>query len=193
MTTKIKLYPASKIDARIALLHKTGQRMQTEMHAIACSVLRELGSSKDVRQVMKFVQAMPEMARSNGLRNWFEQFGPVKFITEGEGPAVVERAIYIKTGPTKGGIKLGDAIAKPFWKFSDKEGQPYEAIDMQKWAAATIKKLEKDAKETGRDHTALIHALKYANMTGSNSNTLPDMPATEGQPFVAIDMQKEAA
>ena len=173
MTTNVKLYAANKIDARIALLHKTGQRMQTEMHSIACSVLRELGATTDVRQVMKFIQAMPDMARTNGLRNWFEQFGPIKFITEGEGDAAVERAIHVKTGPTKGGIRLGNAMDKPFWKFSAKEGQPYEAIDITKWAASAIKKLEKDAKETGRNHSALIHALKYSQMPGVASSTVP--------------------
>ena len=140
MTTKIKLYPASKIDARIALLHKSGQRMQNEMHRLACSVLAVVGTTKDVRVVHKFVLAMPEMARTNGLRNWFEQFAPVKFITEGEGEAQVERVIFVKDGK----FKLGDAMAKPFWKFSAKEGAPYEPIDLNAYVNQKIKRLGKD-------------------------------------------------
>lgn len=170
---KVKLYASAKIDARIALLHKNGQRLQTEMHAIACSVLRDLGTHNDVRQVYKFIHAMPEMARSNGLRNWFEQFGPVKFIQNEDG---TESILHVKSGPTKGGIKLGDAMAKPFWKFSATEGKPYEAIDINKWANAAIKKLEKDQIETKRDHSVLIHALKYGKNVGEVT-TLIEQPA----------------
>lgn len=153
--TTIKLYKANEIDARIVLLHKNGQRLQTEMHKLACSVLLHVGESGDVRVVQKFLAAMPEMSRTNGLRNWFEQFGPVKFNVSEDG---VETVVHVKGGKTK----LGDAMAKPFWKFSAKEGQPYEPIDMQKYIEQQMKKLEKDAEKTGRDHSAVLAALKMA-------------------------------
>lgn len=144
---KIKLYPASKIDARIALLHKNGQKLQTEMHKLACSVLKVLGETKDVRQTMKFIQAMPDMARTNGLRAWFETFGPIKFITEGEGEAAVERTVFVKDKATM----LGDAMAKPFWKFSAKEGAPYEALNWIEYLNGQIKKLAKDIDKAPAD------------------------------------------
>lgn len=153
MTKALKLYKASELDARIANLHKRGQSLQNEMHKLACSVLAHVGEHKDVRIVQSFILAMPEMSRTNGLRNWFEQFGPVKFnVDENK----VETVVFVKDGKTK----LGDAMAKPFWKFSAKEGAAYEPLEMQKYIEQQIKRLEKDAKETGRNHKAVIDALR---------------------------------
>lgn len=149
------LFKAEELDKQIKLMHEQGQRLQTKMHKLACSVLLHLGENSDIRVVHKFVLAMPEMSRSNGLRNWFEQFGPVKFIQMEDG---TERVEFVKGKDTK----LGDAMAKPFWKFSAKEGKPYEAIDLNAYVNQQIKKLEKDAKETSRDHTAIIAALKMS-------------------------------
>jgi hypothetical protein len=146
------LTSVAAIDKAITAIHKTGQQLQLDMHTVACSVLKHLGKNGDVRYVLKLINAMPEMSRKNGLMAWFEHFGPVTF-TEDKG---VVLATHVKDKKTL----LGDAMAKPFWKFKANEGAPYEPIDMQAWAAQQIKKLEKDAKETKRDHTHLIMALK---------------------------------
>lgn len=151
--TIAKLYKADKIDGRIELLHRNGQKMQTEMHKLACSVLYNLGKTKDVRQVLKFINAMPEMARVNGLRAWFEKFGCIAF-HEDDNKVVTAKYVRDKT------TDVGAAIEKPFWKFSAKEGAPYEPLDMQKWASATLQKLRKDTEKTGADHTALIAAIE---------------------------------
>lgn len=153
----LKLIPADKLGAAIERMHKRGQSLQADMHRIACSTLAHLAEFKDVRMVLACINGMPEMARTNGLKAWFEAFGPVKF-TEEEG--VPMQAMFIKGGK----FKLGDAMSKPFWKFSAKEGAPYEPLDIDKLTLQTIAKLTKDAKETGRDHTALINALKGYNI-----------------------------
>jgi hypothetical protein len=158
----------ANIDKRIDALFKSGQRVQAEMHKLACSVLAHLGEHKDIRTVQKFIAAMPDMARVNGLRNWFEQFGPIKF-HEAEGKDAAPTATYVKGKA----VDLGKAIDKPFWKFSAKEGQPYEPLNVETWAKAAIGKLQKDAKETGRDHSALIHALQYANNVGGKTGITP--------------------
>jgi hypothetical protein len=49
-------------------------------------------------------------------------------------------------------------MAKPFWKF--KPEPTYVPIDAAKALESLIKKLEKDTKELGTDHTATIAALK---------------------------------
>lgn len=155
-TVKFNAIKSDKLDAAIAGVAKRGQTLQADMHRVAASVLLHVGSTGDIRPIYKLLAAMPEMARTNGLRNWFEQFGPVKITAREDGTDHVQ---FVKDKPTK----LGDALAKPFWKFSAKEGQPYEPIDVLKMAEQAIKRLEKDAKETGRDHSALINALKTAN------------------------------
>ena len=60
-------------------------------------------------------------------------------------------------------------MKKPFWKFKANEGVPYEAIDVAALIAGTIKKLERDSKETKIDHSAVIHALRNAATIPSGS------------------------
>lgn len=138
------------IEAGIASIHTIGQTLQSQMHIVACSVLKHLGKNGDVRLLMKLVEAMPDMSRKNSLILWFETFGPVQYDTKNKS------FVYIKAQA----VKLGDAMAKPFWKFKANEGAPYEPLDMAKYIDQQISKLEKDAKEGKRDHTALINALR---------------------------------
>jgi hypothetical protein len=134
------------IDRAIAMLHTKGQKLQAECHVLACSVLAHVAEHGDVRVVAKFLNAMPEAARVNALRAWFEHYGPVAF--EKNQPAFVKgKKSYI-----------GDAMAMPFWKF--KAEPEYQAVDVVKMLQATVKKLEKDQKETKRDHSAVITGLK---------------------------------
>jgi hypothetical protein len=160
-TLNIKsLYTADKLTARIEAFGKSGLRMQDEAHKLACSVLHHLGTHKDTRYVLMFLQNVPDMVRSNGLRAWFEAFGPVKF-TVGEGDAI-EQALFCKDKQTK----LGEAIAKPFWKFSAMEGKPYIPMDVAAEMEKLIKRLLADAKKTGKDHSGIVNVLKgYAPAT----------------------------
>jgi hypothetical protein len=136
----IKLYAHADIGKRIEDMHKSGQRLQTEMHKLACSVLHHLGETKDIRYTLAFIQAMPEMARVNGLHAWFEAFGPIKFNTPEAIKDGAPAAICVKDGKTK----LGDAMAKPFWKFKAKEGQPYQPLVIEEYAAQQVKRLKAD-------------------------------------------------
>jgi hypothetical protein len=154
---KITLLTSLKaIDAAILSLHERGQSLQTDMHIAACSVLAHVGKHRDIRVMHKLLNAMPDVTRNNSLRLWFETFGNVKF----EGKDIVL---------TDNGIKLADAMKKPFWKFKANEGVPYEAIDVAALLASTIKKLERDSKETKIDHSAVIHALRNAATIPSGS------------------------
>ena len=146
------LTTAKAIEAGIERIHVAGQTLQTDMHLVACSVLQHLGKHKDTRVLEKLMNAMPEMARKNSLILWFETFGNVKFSLE------TKAFVLIKDQ----GIKLGEAIDKPFWKFKANEGVEYEAIDIVKYVNAQVAKLTKDAEKTGTDHNVLIRALKQA-------------------------------
>jgi hypothetical protein len=139
------------IEKAIATLHTAGQSVQAEAHAVALSVLYHVGKHGDVRVVGKLVngllQAMPEMSRTNALRDWFAEFGPVTFGEKGI-------ALYVKNKPTK----MADAAAMPFWKF--KVEAPYQALDIMKFVEQAIKKLTKDQTETKRSHGPLLKALE---------------------------------
>lgn len=152
----LKLYKADELDRRIELLHKHGQSLQAEMHKLACSVLVHLGETSDIRVTLRFLAAMPEMARGNALHAWFETFGPIKFATPEEIKNGAAAARFVKGGK----VRLGDAMAKPFWKFKATEGKPYEPLVMDTYLDQQIKRLEKDAKETGADHKDVIAAFR---------------------------------
>lgn len=153
-----KLYEGvAALDQQFEVMHKRGNSLQSKAHIIALSVLNHVGLHGDTTVVLRCINAMPEMTRTNGLRNWFEQFGPIKFVTHGEGKNAVETVVYVKGKSAM----LNKAHAKPFWKFSSKEGQPYEPINLDTFVKSMVTKLETDAKNTGRDHTKLIHAIRY--------------------------------
>lgn len=143
----IKLLVGVKaIEDALMSIHRRGQTLQQDIHVAACSVLQHLGQHSDIRMVAKLFNAMPEASRKNAMRDWFAAFGPVTF--DGDTPVFVPG----------GKVKLGDAMANPFWKFSPEK--PYQAIDVAALIASTIKKLEKDAKETKANHAPLIAGLE---------------------------------
>ena len=146
---------ADKINAATDKLAKGLGDKQKEAHKLALSVLHHVGQHKDVSVVERFVKVLPEMIRTNGLRNWFEQFGPVKFTVLEDG---TEKVAYVKDKKTM----LGNAYDKPFWKFSAREGQPYQPLDTDKLFEQVIKRLETDAVKAGVDHTARLAALRLA-------------------------------
>ena len=147
---KVTLITSLKaIDAAIISMHERGQSLQTDMHTVACSVLAHVGKHRDTRVVMKLINAVPDMVRMNSLKLWFETFGNVKF--DGKDVRLTDNA-----------CRIADAMKKPFWKFKATEGVPYEPVDIPAMIASMVKRLEKDAKITGMDHSAVIHKLRMA-------------------------------
>lgn len=164
MATTIKLIEdQAELSKAIKSIHTRGQKLQQDIHRVACSVLHHIGKHKDVRVASRFIQeltqAMPEMSRVNSLKQWFEAFGPVRFATTEEIEAGSPAVVYLKDKK----LALGDAMAKPFWKFKALEGAPYVPLDMNKEIDRMIKRLEKDAAETSVDHSAMISALRGAS------------------------------
>lgn len=168
-TALVLIKGADNLNAAIKAVQETGQTYQKSVHQLAVSILYHVGEHGDTTVVKRFIEAMPESTRSNGLRAWFEHFGPVKF--DRDAPSGTEVVQFVRGKPAL----IGDADAKPFWKFKAHEGKPYEALDMEKWLTSVIKKLEKDAKEAHRDHSGLINDLT-ARLTGLK-NTEVHQPA----------------
>lgn len=159
MTTEITLIPARSIPKAIKAIHTDGQKLQTSMHTLACSVLKHLGKTKDVRHTLAFLQAMPEMSRLNSLKQWFEAYGPVRFPTAEERQSGAPEIMFVKDKKTL----LGDAMGNPFWKFKAQEGVDYVAMDVAKEIERMLKRLKKDAEKTGVDHKGLIAGLQTAH------------------------------
>jgi hypothetical protein len=145
--TQIRLYETvAEIDAACVKFHAKGQTLQAEAHKIACSVLVHVAKHGDIRVLAKFLASFPELSRVNAVRAWFEEFGPVTF--EGNTPSFVRGKA----------TRLGYAMETPFWKF--KPEAEYQPVDVSKAIDSLIKKLARDAKETGINHSATIAALR---------------------------------
>lgn len=139
--------------AAIKSLDNRGKSLQKDMHIIACSVLQHLARHSDVRVVEKLVngmlEAMPSMARTNALRNWFEMFGMVEF--EGN------KALFAKDKKNN----LEAALKKPFWTIKGNEGATYVPLVADTYVDQQIARLEKDQKNGGHEKfAALIVNLK---------------------------------
>ncbi len=144
--TKVNLIPQNELEAEINKLGKSFTTLQSRTHTVACSVLAVVIETSDVRMVTKFLDALPIMARVNTIREWFEVFGPVAF--DKKGVCFTPRVCDIEA-----------AMATPFFKMAKPE-EAYKPMNTEKTVNRLIAQLEKDAKETARDHNALLMILK---------------------------------
>ena len=126
-------------------ISRRGATLQQDIHVAACSGLKHVGEHSDIRLIETLLKACPDMTRRNAIRDWFTAFGPVTFENNA--------AKFIQGGRTL----LGDAMSKPFWSFSPEK--PYVAVDLAALIGSTIKKLERDEKETKVSHGVTIAAL----------------------------------
>lgn len=99
---------SSVAKAEAALVKARGTTLNAAIHSAACSVLAHVGQHRDVRLVDRLLVVVSDSVRANRLKAWFSAFGPVEFV---EGQAKYRRARTL----------LGDAVAKPFWKFKAKK------------------------------------------------------------------------
>ena len=144
------------IEKLLASIKTRGATLQKDIHIAACSVLAHVGKHGDVRLVSRLLESCPDMTRKNAIKAWFEAFGPVAFGEKGE----------VKHNPaTK--LQLATAMGKPFWVFKPEEA--YVPMDVAKAFDSFIKKLEKDHKETGRDHTSMVAKLLAIRPEGDES------------------------
>lgn len=134
------------IEAALKSIFTRGQSLQKDIHIAACSVLAHIGKHSDVRLVNKLLAAMPEASRKNAMRDWLMAFGPIMFEQD--------KPVYVKGGK----VSLGNAMAEPFWLFSPEP--VYHPLDLSKFIKSMVRKLEKDAKETKADHSAIINAMQ---------------------------------
>lgn len=140
------------ITEALVSIQRRGATLQADIHVAACSVLKHVGEHSDVRMIGALLAAMPDMSRKNAVRDWFAKFGPVTFEQD--------KAVFDRTGK----VKLGDAMAMPFWKLVPEK--PYQPIDMAKFIPGMVKKLERDTLETKVDHSAMIAALQTLAVGG---------------------------
>lgn len=119
------LTTAAKVNEAIAKISKAGKAFEKLIHSAACSVLYHADKHGDITLANKLIEALPNMARKNALRDWLMAYG--KFAYDATNKAM----IYDKTKTTD----QSAAEAEPFWTF--KPEAAYKPLDLM----AEIKRL----------------------------------------------------
>lgn len=167
MTAK-DIISADKLEAKIRDINTKGQSFQRSVHIAAVSILAHLEKHNDTRIILPFLDklmaALPKALRTNAVRAWFEFHSPVCFGKKDE--------ITLDKAKT---YKLAAAMVTPFWEFAAEA--PYEPMNIDKFLKQAIAKLERDAKESNRDHSILLTNLK---MHRTNPNVIKQK--VEAQP-----------
>ncbi len=129
---------------------RAGAFIDKMTHQLAVSVLSHANSCGDIRPMAKLIMSMPASGRANALRKWLEEYGPV---------------VFNKGMPIYTGSKLDASLAAfakasitPFWV--DNPEPDYKAVDVIKQIDGLMKKLERDALMTNRDHSIYVRKLK---------------------------------
>lgn len=174
----LKLYDAKQLPKQIFGLGKSGASWQAESHRVACSIVALFGENNDVRIVMplidKLTAAMPEAMRLNSLKLWFEAHAPIKFSTSDEIKAGAPAVQYVKGGK----FKLGDAMAKPYWKFKAQEGVAFHAVDLQADIGKLLARIEKHNKGAAEAGVEPIQQGFITALTLMKNGSLPSSTAT---------------
>lgn len=117
----------------------TGKQLEVLIHNVACSILVHVDQHREVSLVNKLIEATPNLARKNALRDWFTSFGKMKYDEESK------LMVFFKTAKTNS----VDAEQNPFWEFKpEKDYVPFDLL-----AAVTVlvnraeSKLEKGNKK----------------------------------------------
>lgn len=152
MSSKFTLISGeANLNKAIASLVTRSNSIRRDLHRVACSVLNHAIEHGDVRPANRLLESLPSMFRANAIRAWLENFGP--FTAEkmpGKGTVMAFRK--------RDDSNLAGAIETPFWEFSPET--EYQPLDVTKTLSGLVKRLESDAEKTGRDHSAIVQALK---------------------------------
>lgn len=142
----------AKIKAFCTALGTDGVSYQRRIHIAACSILRRIGESNDIRLINALLVNMPGAARVNALREWFSAYGPVAWEKN--------KPVFVKGKQ----VELTKALSDPFWEFAPEP--EYVPVDVAKLIAAAVKKLTTDQTKTGKNHGPVIAALEAAANAG---------------------------
>jgi hypothetical protein len=117
---KIKLITGStELLKAIADVNLKGKALETLIHTVAVSILVHVEKHREVSLANKLIEAVPNLARKNALRDWFIAFGKMTYDKE------TQVMVFSKTATTND----KDATQNPFWTFKpESEYVPFDLI-----------------------------------------------------------------
>lgn len=124
--------------AAIGQVTVTGQTLQTLLHTVAVSILLHVDKHREVSLVNKLIDAVPNMARKNALRDWFSAFGKMTYDQE------TKVMVFKKTAKTNS----IQATQTPFWEFVPEKA--YVPFDLLAAIGVLVTRAEKTAEKNNR-------------------------------------------
>lgn len=156
-----KTFAGLKTDADFAKdaagIKTTGETWQRRVHRHALAVIYRATESGDIRPMAAranaLIAAMPEGARKNGLRAWFEKNAKLTYCEDGEA-----KGTFIQGAMKLRDLDFNASVAAPAW-WDMKPEAPYQPFDLDaqvakllKLAQARLKRKLAGAKGTEGDH-----------------------------------------
>jgi uncharacterized protein (DUF1697 family) len=117
---KLKLITGNaKLLKAISDVALTGKKLETLIHTVAVSVIVHIEKHREVSLANKLIDAVPNLARKNALRDWFISFGKMTYDKETQG------MMFNKAGKTN----EIEATQNPFWVFvPEKDYVPFDLV-----------------------------------------------------------------
>lgn len=149
LTTTFKLLTgATAINTAITSIQTRGKSLERDIHIAAVSCLNHAELHGDITLAEKLVQAIPQLARRNALRDWFLAHGKFSY------DMTAKSFTYKKDAVTQ----LEAAITTPFWEF--KAEVEYKPFDMQAAVLQLVARAEKAMEKGEEVSTEKLEALR---------------------------------
>lgn len=136
------------IDTAIKSIATRGKSLEKDIHVAAVSTLAHADAHGDITLANKLIDAVPQLARKNALRDWYIAHGKFSY------DAVNKAMTFNKKATTK----LAQAIATPFWEF--KAEVAYVPFDMQAAVLQLVQRAERAIEKGDKVPTDKLTALK---------------------------------
>lgn len=136
-----KTFAGLKTDAEFtkdcAGIKTTGDKWKRRVHRHALAVICRATESGDIRpmaaRASALIAAMPEGARKNGLRAWFELHAKLTFCEDGEA-----KGTFIQGTMKLRDLDFNAAVGAPAW-YGMKPEAPYKPFDLDEQVAKLLK------------------------------------------------------
>lgn len=127
---KVKIITGSaEIMKSINSISTRGKALDTLIHDTACSILAHIHEHREVSLLNKLLTALPNSARKNALRDWFNAYGECEYDQS------TKAFTFLKNAETY----QEEAEQTPFWEF--KPEPAYTPFDADKALKDLIKKI----------------------------------------------------
>lgn len=139
---------AKAIDTAIKSIATRGKKFEADIHQAAVSVLVHADKHGDITLAQKLIEAVPNLARKNALREWLMAFGKFGYDSENK----------TMTYNGKGSTLVEEAIETPFWVFKPEKDETL--FDLNAAIHNLIKRAENAAAKGAKVPAAQLNKLR---------------------------------